>query len=143
MQPLSELLKTDIQFSWEEPQIRAFQEIKDMLTVSPGPILSYFDPDRTLTLQCDRSQHGCAATLMQEGKSIAYASKILTSTERNWAMIENELLAIVFGMTKFRQYVYGRHDIVETDHLPLISVFKKSLHSAPARSQRLLLALHD
>jgi len=41
MQPLSELLKTDIQFSWEEPQIRAFQEIKDILTASLSPILSY------------------------------------------------------------------------------------------------------
>jgi len=51
MQPLSELLKTDIQFSWEEPQIRALHEIKDILTASPGPILSYFDPEKTLTLQ--------------------------------------------------------------------------------------------
>jgi len=125
MQPLSELLKTDMPFSWEEPHIRAFQEIKDILTASPGPILSNFDPDKTLTLQCDSSQNGCAETLMQEGKPIAYASKTLTSTERNWAIIEKELLATVFGKTKFRQYVYERHVIVETGHLPLISVFKK------------------
>jgi len=61
--------------------------------------LSYFDPDKTLTLQCDSSQHGCAATLMQDGKLIAYASNTLTSTETNCAMIEKELFAKVFGMT--------------------------------------------
>jgi len=46
MQPLSKLLKNNIQCSWEDPQIRAFQEIKEILTASPGPLLSYFDPKR-------------------------------------------------------------------------------------------------
>ena len=43
---------------------------------------------------------------MQDGHPIAYASKALTTTERNYAQIEKECLAIVFACTKLDQYIY-------------------------------------
>lgn len=46
---------------------------------------------------------------------------------------------MVFAATKFQHYIYGKKVIVETDHQPLITIQKKSLFSAPARLQRLLL----
>jgi hypothetical protein len=52
-------------------------------------------------LQCDASDTGLGATLMQNGQPVAYASRFLTKTERNYAQIEKELLAIVFGTEKF------------------------------------------
>ena len=58
-----------------------------------------------------------------------------------YAQIEKEMLAIVFGVERFEQYVYGRPVHVETDHKPLESIFKKSLISAPKRLQRMLLRL--
>ena len=78
---------------------------------------------------------------MQEGKPVAYASKSLTPTETNYAQIEKEMYAAVFGCTKFHQYIYGRKVTVETDHKPLIPISKKPLHAAPPRLQRMLIQL--
>jgi hypothetical protein len=81
------------------------------------------------------------AVLIQEGKPIAYASKSLTQTEINYAQIEKEMYAIIFGCKKFHHYIYGRRIRVETDHKPLIPISKKPLHAAPPRIQRLLVQL--
>lgn len=70
-----------------------------------------------------------------------YASRSLTDTEVNYAQIEKEMLAILFGVERFEQCVYGRLTKIQTDHKPLESIFRKSLLSAPKRLQRMLLRL--
>lgn len=50
-------------------------------------------------------------------------------------------MAIVYGCTKFHQYVYGKKLNVQTDHKPLEALFKKPLFQAPQRLQRVLLRL--
>lgn len=50
-------------------------------------------------------------------------------------------MAIVFGLEKFHQYTYGRPLTVQSDHKPLEVIYKKPLHRAPKRLQRLLLRL--
>ena len=104
-------------------------------------MLKYFDPSKEVTLQCDASESGLGAVILQEGQPIAFSSRALTSTERNYAQIEKELLSIVHGCTRFDQYIYGRSITVQTDHKPLETIFKKSLLSAPKRLQRMLLQL--
>ena len=74
-------------------------------------------------------------------KPIEYASRALTSVERNWAQIE-ETLPVVFGLERFDQYTYGRMIVVENDHKPLASILKKPLSQAPKRLQALTLRLH-
>ena len=64
-----------------------------------------------------------------------------TSAEKNYVQIEKELLAIVYGCTKFHQYVYGKKVNVQTDHKPLEALFKKPLFQAPQRLQRMMLRL--
>ena len=49
------------------------------------------------------------------------------------------MLASLFTLEKFDQYVYGR--FVQTDHKPLESIMKRSLLDAPRRLQRLLMRL--
>lgn len=78
---------------------------------------------------------------MQEGHLVVYASRALTPTECNYAQIEKELLAVVFGMERFENYAYGRHIKVESDHKPLEIIQRKSLVVAPRRLQRMLLRL--
>lgn len=53
---------------------------------------------KNLTLQCDASSTGIGACLMRDNHNIAYASRLLTATEQNYAQIEKETLAAVFCM---------------------------------------------
>jgi len=78
---------------------------------------------------------------MQNGKPIAYGSRTLADSERRYANIEREMLAIAWGMEKSHTYLYGRKVIVETDHKPLETIFKKSLNSAPPDSSECFLNL--
>ena len=78
---------------------------------------------------------------MQEGKPVAYASKSLSPTEQDYAQVEKEMYAIVFGKEPFHQYIYGRNVTVTTDHKPLEAILSKSLFAAPARLQRMMLRL--
>ncbi len=88
----------------------------------------------------DASKSGLGAAVIQEGHPIAYASKSMTKSQTNYAQIEKELLAILFACEKFHDYIYGKRVSVETDHRPLITIYKKN---APARLQRMLLKLQQ
>lgn len=138
-QPLRDLIKKESAFIWCQHHDKALDEVKAILT--SAPVLKYFNPDKKSTLQCDASKDGLGACLIQEGHPIVYASRALTSSEKNYAQIEKELLSVVYGVEKFTEYLYGRHFVVESDHKPLESIVKKSLLSAPKRLQRLLLRL--
>ena len=70
-----------------------------------------------------------------------YTSKAFTSSQRNYAQIEKELAAVVFGCQRFHQYVFGKEFLVESDHKPLQSILKKPLVQTPPRLQRMLLQL--
>ena len=137
--PMRDLLKEDIEFVWDKPQEESLHKVKKIIT--DKPVLAYFDPRKPITLQVDASKHGLGATLMQEKKPVAYASKSLNSTEQNYAQIEKELYAILFGCKRFHQYIYGQRITVESDHKPLESIATKALAAAPPRLQRMLLQL--
>ena len=139
--PLRQLLKQSSEFVWDETHNSAFQQMKDLITREPGPVLTYFDPSKELRLQVDASKSGLGAVLLQEEKPVAYASKSLTATEENYAQIEKELFAVLFGCKRFHQYVYGRQVVVESDHKPLESIMRKPLAAAPPRLQRMILQL--
>ena len=140
MKPLRELTKKEVAWMWDPIQQQALENLKK--AVSSTPVLRYYNLQEEVTLQCDASQSGLGATLMQNGQPVAYASRALTPTETRYAQIEKELLAIVFGCEHFEAYTYGRDVVqVETDHQPLESIMRKPLHSAPSRLQRMLLRL--
>ncbi|KAL5021723.1 hypothetical protein ScPMuIL_000878 [Solemya velum] len=61
--------------------------------------------------------------------------------ERNYACIEREFLAIVFGVQRYHTYLYGRQLHYFTDHKPLVMIIDKGLTNAPPRLQRMLLKL--
>ena len=75
---------------------------------------------------------------MIEGRPIEYASRTLTSSERNWAQIEKEALAFLYGLERFDQYVYGRAVTVQNDHKPLAAILHKLLSMAPKRLQDIM-----
>ena len=94
--PLRELLKEENMFQWrEDVEEKCFKDVKEVL--SSPPVLKYFDPDQDFELQCDASEKCFGACVMLGGQPIAYASPSLTSTEQQYAQIEKEMLAIVYG----------------------------------------------
>ena len=139
--PLRQLLKESNEFVWDSNHDIAFQQVKDLLTQEPGPVLTYFDHTKDVKLQVDASKCGLGAVLLQGEKPVAYASKALTETEENYAQIEKELYAVLFGCKRFHQYLYGRQVVVESDHKPLESIMRKPLAAAPPRLQRMILQL--
>ena len=138
--PLRALLKKNAKWVWSNEHSTAITELKRLLVSSP--VLAFYDVDKTVTLQCDASQYGLGACLLQENKPVAFASRALSPAEKNYAQIEKELLAIVFAAEKFHQYVYGKPSvIVHSDHKPLEYIWKKPLGKTPPRLQRLMLRL--
>lgn len=52
-------------------------------------------------------------------KVIAYYSRILTKTERNYCITRRELLAVVESVKSFHHYLYGRKFLIRTDNISL------------------------
>ena len=109
--------------------------------ITREPVLRYFYNNKEVTLQCNTSESGLGAVIMQEGQPVTFSSRALTNTEKNYAQIEKELLSIVHGCIRFDQYVYGREITVQTDHKPLENILKRPLLQAPRRLQPMLLQL--
>ena len=139
VEPLRQLTHKDRAWNWTAEHERAVQEVKDI--IARDVILRYYDPAEPLVVQCDASDFGLGAALMQDGAPIAFASRTLTQTERNYAQIEKEMLAVVYGLERFHTYTYGRKVHVESDHKPLEAIMRKPLHATPKRIQRMLLRL--
>ena len=139
MEPLRQLTCQSVRWSWEHEHTEAFERIKAALI--SAPLLAYFDPAKEATLQCDASQYGLGAALLQEGRPIAYASRSLSETERSYAQIEKELLSVLFAMERFDMYTYGRPIHVHSDHQPLQTIVRKPLAAALKHLQRMLLRM--
>lgn len=133
------LLKKETQWQWDAMHERCFKTLKDL--VSAAPVLKYYDVDEEVTIQCDASQKGLGAVLLQKGQPVSYASRSLTDTEESYAQIEKEMLAIVFAANHFDSYIIGKDVSVESDHRPLETIFKKPLLKCPKRLQRMRLEL--
>ena len=79
-----------------------------------------------------------------EAHCIQYASRTLSKAEQAYAQIEREGLALVFGVRRFHQYLYGRPFVLVTDHRPLCKIFESKqgiLPMAAAWMQRWALTL--
>ena len=125
-EPLRDLMKPKNAFLWTPAHNAAFEETKQVLC-SP-PVLAPFDPRLPTTLQTDASRlkrlgfallqkHGDTWKITQAG------SRFTTDTESRYAMVELELLAVVWAIRKCRIYLQGLpHFDVVIDHRPLESI---------------------
>ena len=104
----------------------------------------HFNPDLKLILASDASNYGIGAVLLHEmphgtERPIGYVSRSLSPAQRNYSAIDKEALAVVWGVKKFHQLLYGKKFTIRTDHKPLLGLFgeKKGVSSqASPRVQR-------
>ena len=115
------LQRQHVPFTWTSEQEEAFNLLKERLT--SAPVLGMPTDDGTFILDSGASDVGLGAVLSQkQGSSevvIAYASRSLSRAERNYDVTRRELLAIVYGLTTYKQYLLGRHFMIISDHAAL------------------------
>ena len=121
--------------------------------------LQFYDTNKPLYIEVDTSKKGIGAVMLQgdsivpnmaksdeipmNPRPISYASKTLSSTKSNYSNIEHELLGLLFAITHFKHFTYGRLIYVITDHKPLVSLFRKLLVDSSPRLTRMLIQLLD
>lgn len=129
--PLADLLppstkkyekKKPVDWKWTSTEQGIFDNLKEILTAPP--ILAYPDFTKPFELHTDASTKGLGAVLYQvedTGKKvIAYASRSLTKSEKNYSAYKLEFLALKWAVTeKFSDYLQMNHFTVLTDNNPL------------------------
>ncbi|GJW38798.1 putative reverse transcriptase domain-containing protein [Tanacetum coccineum] len=100
-----------------------FQTLKDKLC-NP-PILALPDGLEDFVVYCDASELGLGCVLMQRGKVIAYASRLLKIHEKNYTTHDLELGAVVFALKIWRHYLYRTKSVIYTDHKSLQHIFSQ------------------
>ena len=141
LHPLYKFLKQNFKFICTETAQKAFQNVKEMIL--SDIVLTHYDPDFTVKLACNSSSYGLGAVISHvmgngEERPISFASRTLNSAEKNYAQIQKEALAIVWGVKKFF-YLFGQKFTLLTDHQPLISIFssKKGIPATAASRMQL------
>ena len=124
--PLYELLRKEVSWSWTNKQQIAFTKLKQKLT--KAPFLMVYDKNLSIKLACDASSYGVGAVLSHvlpdnSEHPIAFASRTLNKHEKMYSQLDKEGVAIIFGLKKFHQYVYGRHFTLITDNKALSRIF--------------------
>lgn len=119
--PLHELTKKGVLFQWTSRQDDAFTHLKEKLVTAPV-LASPIDQGKYV-LDTDASNEALGAILHQEQEGvlrvIAYASRVLTAAERVYCTTRKELLGVIFGLKKFRQFLLAREIVIRTDHAAL------------------------
>lgn len=139
--PLNRLLQKGQPFTWTKDCDHSFSIVKEY--VASENTLVHYNPNLTLVISTDASPFGLGAVIshrLNDGteKPIAFASRSLSKSEKNYSQIDKEATSIYWGVRKFFPYLYGRKFILITDHKPLVSIFNPSKSLPNISATRLL-----
>ena len=120
--PLNQLLAKGVAWNWTTECRAALGSLKEQL--ASADVLTHYDVALPIRLACDASAYGLGEVIphtMWDGSEqpVAYVSRTLTAAEKNYSQIEEEALALVFGVKKFRKFLHGRHFTLLTDNKAL------------------------
>ena len=141
--PLRLLLKNDNVFMMQKAQLHAVNKLKSLITSTP--ILMFYDPNLPTLVQTASSSEGLGAMIEQsiddQWFPIAFASRELSNSERDYEQIERDYLSVLFACEYFREYVYGREFVVQNDHQPLKEFLSGAINEYPPQMQYFYLRL--
>jgi len=119
--PLHDMVKKDKKWDWTERQEKAFKELKERFTKKL--VLAAPDIDKKMRMEVDASDYATWGVLSMEGEDgkwrlVAFLSKSLNETERNYKIHDKEMLAIIRGLEVWRHLLEGAQFKFEiwTDH---------------------------
>ncbi|XP_075150579.1 uncharacterized protein LOC142224678 [Haematobia irritans] len=126
-EPLRRLLDNNVRWTWGEQEQTAFTALKNLIT--SDRVLIHFDEKLPLVVAADASPYGIGAVLkhrMPDGaeRPIAFYSRTLSKSERNYAQIDRKATALIAAINKFHEYLHGRKFALITDHRPLLGIFR-------------------
>ena len=122
--PLHGLLKKYNKWAWTPDCQNAFEILKSKLAKAPVLMHPDFTPGKPFILCTDASDYAIGSVLAQLDsdefeRPIAFASRTLQASERNYSVTDKEGLALVWSVKHFRPYIFNRKIIVYTDHIAL------------------------
>jgi len=108
--PLHDLVKKDKKWDWTERQEKVFKELKEQFTKEP--VLAAPDIDKKMRMEVDASDYATGGVLSMEcedglWRPVAFLSKSLNETERNYEIHDKEMLAIIRGLEAWRHLLEG------------------------------------
>ena len=95
-QDLRALVKKNAEFVWEETHTKILEALK--AEVKDNTILQYFDPQKEIVIECDASQKGLGACILQDGKPVNFSSRSLIDAETRYCNLEREMLAVAWAV---------------------------------------------
>ena len=119
--PLHDMVKKDKKYDWMKKQEEAFKELKEKFTKEP--VLAAPDLDKKMRIEVDASDYATGGVLSMEcedglWRPVAFLSKSLNETERNYKIHNKEILAIIRGLESWRHLLEEAQSKFEiwTDH---------------------------
>ena len=105
--------------------LRSVKSVKEAF--SSAPVLALPDYSKDLEVICDASGFAIGV-LLQEGKPVAFESRSMADSERNYSAGDQELLAVIHALRTWRCYLQDiRPFTVVTDHSPNVAMPTKEL----------------
>jgi len=125
LRPLNELLKKYTRFKWTSDCEYAFKQAKQAFC--SNKILVSFNPTLPVVLATDASPYGVGAVLSHiypngTERVIQYASCTLNDTQKKYTQIDKEAYAIIFGVKKFHNFLYGKRFTLLTDNKSITQI---------------------
>ena len=123
--PLTNLLRKNSPFVWDQAADAAFKGLK--MDLSKAPVLARPDFKQPFYLHTDASNYAIGAVLSQKidghEKPICFISRVLQKAEKNYTVTEKECLAVLWSVEKFRPYfarirIYGNYRSCESTMAP-------------------------
>ncbi|CDJ32458.1 H0124B04.16 protein, related [Eimeria mitis] len=124
--PLVELTHRNSPFTWKEEHSAAVRQLKRLL--SEYTILQVPDPKEPYTLYTDASGSAVGAILEQEGKPVGFLSQVMNATQQRYSIYDQELLALISALDKWRHLLRGAEVTAYTDHQALTYLQQNNAH---------------